>query len=108
VITLPPGITPDQVRAAFAKRMTGQALTPAEQAALAQVRAQFQSAPGGGVGSPTGDGATAGRYIVFTVRGGKITAVPIRTGLTDQDYIEVTSGLSDQDTVIVLSGTAAR
>jgi hypothetical protein len=37
-----------------------------------------------------------------------ITTVPIRTGLTDQDYIEVTAGLSDQDTVLVLSGTAAR
>jgi HlyD family secretion protein len=109
VITLPPGITPEQVKAAFAKRMTGQDLTPAEQALLAQVRAQFQSAPGAaGVGAPAGDGATAGRYIVFTLRGGKITAVPIRTGLTDQDYIEVTSGLSEQDTVIVLSGTAAR
>ncbi|HVH66267.1 MAG TPA: efflux RND transporter periplasmic adaptor subunit [Gemmatimonadales bacterium] len=110
VITLPPGVTPEQVKAAFAKRMTGQELTPTEQALLAQIRAQFQSAPGGqgGAGAPAGDGASTGRYIVFTLRGSKITAVPIRTGLTDQDYIEVTSGLSDQDTVIVLSGTAAR
>ena len=103
VITLPPGVTPEQVKAAFAKRMTGQELTPAEQAVLDKVRAQFQASPGTGV--TTGNG-TAGRYIVFALRGGKITAVPIRTGLTDQDYIEVTAGLSDKDTVIVLSGTS--
>lgn len=105
VITLPPGVTAEQVKAAFAKRMTGQELTPAEQALLAQVRARFQAAPGG---APTGNGAPTGRYIVFALRGGAITAVPIRTGLTDQDYIEVTAGLSDQDTVLVLSGSAAR
>jgi HlyD family secretion protein len=57
-------------------------------------------------GAATGGGpSSGGRYIVFALRGGKITAVPIRTGLTDQDYIEVTAGLSDKDTVIVLSGT---
>ena len=43
-----------------------------------------------------------GSYIVFTLRGGRISAVPIRTGLTDQDYIEVTRGLAEQDTVLVL------
>ncbi len=82
-------------------------MTPAEQALLAQVRAQFQSPPGSG---PAAGPATSGggRYIVFAQRAGKITAVPIRTGLTDQDYIEVTSGLSERDTVIVLSSTAAR
>ena len=105
VITLPPGVTPEQVKAAFAKGMTGQELTPAEQALLAQIRSQFQPGSGGG---PASSPANAGRYIVFTQRAGKITAVPIRTGLTDQDNIEVLSGLSDQDTVIVLSSTAAR
>ena len=103
VIMLPPGVTAEQVNAAFTKRRTGQELTPAEQAVLAQVRAQFQATPGGG--SAAANGASAGRYIVFALRGGKIAAVPIRTGLTDQDYIEVTAGLSDKDTVIVLSGT---
>lgn len=103
VITLPPGVTPEQVKAAFAKRMTGQELTPAEQALLAQIRAQFQASPGGSTSGASS--AATGRYIVFAVRGGKITAVPIRTGLTDQDYIEVTAGLSDKDTVIVLRGT---
>src|SRR5207253_2380253 len=69
VITLPPGVTPEQVKTAFAKRMTGQELTPAEQAVLAQVRAQFQAAPGSGSAAP--GGTSGGRYIVFALRAGK-------------------------------------
>ena len=114
VITLPPGVTAEQAKAAFAKRMAGQELTPAEQALLAQIRTQFQASPGGGgTGSGGGGGgggggdASAARYIVFAQRGGKIMAVLIRTGLTDQDYMEVTRGLSEKDTVIVLSSMAA-
>ena len=110
VITLPPGVTPDQVRAAFAKRMTGQELTPAEQALLAQIRTQFQVSRGGGVGggdpAAAGNGTSTARYIVFVRRGGKVTATLIRTGLTDQDFMEVTGGLTEQDTVIVLSSAA--
>ena len=41
-------------------------------------------------------------YIVFALRGGKPVPVAIRTGLTDQDYIEVADGLQEQDTVLVL------
>jgi HlyD family secretion protein len=104
VITLPPGVTPDQVRTAFAKRMTGQELTPAEQALLAQIRTQFQASRGGDAAG--GNGASTARYIVFVRRGGKITAALIRTGLTDQDYMEVTGGLTEQDTVLVLSSAA--
>ena len=104
-ITLPPGVTPEQVQAAFAKRMSGAELTPAEQALLAQLRSQFQSSSGGGVGGRQGRTANGGggaTYIVFVLRGGRVIAVPIRTGLTDQDYIEVTGGLTEQDTVLVL------
>jgi hypothetical protein len=39
---------------------------------------------------------------VFVLRKGKPTAVNIRTGLTDLDYIEVVNGLTEQDTVLVL------
>ncbi len=45
----------------------------------------------------------ASSYIVFARRGGKIVAVPIQTGLTDLDYIEVTGGLTESDTVLVLA-----
>ena len=47
-------------------------------------------------------------YIVFALRGGKIVPVAIATGLTDQDYIEVTGGLAEKDTVLVLTGAGAR
>src|SRR5207249_1740824 len=103
-ITLPPGVTPEQVRAAFAKMRGGGTLTPAEQALLAQLRGQFQpSAPGG----PAAGGATAS-YIVFARRGGRIAPVSIQTGLTDQDYIEVTGGVTEGDTVLVLSSGPTR
>jgi len=103
-ITLPPGVPPEQVQAAFAKRMSGAELSPAEQALLTQLRSQFQGGGGAG-GSRSGRAANQGEgasYIVFVLRGGKTMAVPIRTGLTDQDYIEVTRGLTEQDTVLVL------
>jgi HlyD family secretion protein len=60
-----------------------------------------------GAPSPQPPAATDGpRYIVFALRGGKIVPVSIATGLTDQDYMEVTAGLTEQDTVLVLtSGT---
>jgi len=108
-VQLPPGVTEAQVRAAFQKRMSGQELTPAEQSALAAMRAQFQRAGGGGAGGGGGPGGGGMRrnvdvssYIVFTLKDGKPTPVQIRTGLTDLDYIEVLNGLTEQDTVLVL------
>ena len=104
-IQLPPGVTEQQVRSAFQKRMSGQELTPAEQSALAAMRAQFQRV-GGGAGGPGGGGmrrnVDVSSYIVFTLKNGKPTPVQIRTGLTDLDYIEVLNGLTEQDTVLVL------
>jgi HlyD family secretion protein len=59
---------------------------------------------GGGVGGGRRNDASGGgaSYIVFVLRGGAPVPVAIRTGLTDQDYIEVTSGLTEHDTVLVL------
>ena len=89
-IRLPPGVTAAQVQAAFAKMRSGEAPTAAERAILAQLRSQ------------RGGGRARESYIVFALRAGKLIPVPIRTGLSDQDYSEVTSGLSDGDTVLVL------
>src|SRR5204863_8357239 len=41
-------------------------------------------------------------YVVFVLRDGQLVVAPIRTGLTDQDYVEVMSGLTERDTVLVL------
>jgi RND family efflux transporter MFP subunit len=113
-ITLPAGVTPEAMGALFAKTASGAVLTPAESAMLATLRGgtNRRGASGGGAaargrggagrsaGSGGGSGGTS--YVVFTLRGGKPVPVPIRTGLTDQDYTEVTSGLTEQDTVLVL------
>jgi HlyD family secretion protein len=103
-ITLPSGVTAEQVQTIFAKRRSGQQLTAAEQATMRQVFSQFRGGPGGGMRN-RGNGNAGGssnNYIVFVLRNGKPTAVNIRTGLTDLDYSEVLSGLTAQDTVLLL------
>src|SRR2546428_3741880 len=81
VITLPPGVSAEQVKAAFAKRMTGQELTPAEQALLAQIRTQFQASPGGG---GTGSGGEGGGGGGGRARAAPYPALPRRGGDTQQ------------------------
>jgi HlyD family secretion protein len=103
-VTLPPGVTEAQVRAAFTKRRSGAELTPEETAVLDRVR---QAAGGGGGagmrrGAARSEGPFGGRYIVFVKRPSGPTPVWVRTGLTDLDYSEVVSGLSESDSVLVL------
>lgn len=108
-VPLPPGITADQVRNAFRKRMNNEQLTPAEQHAMS-VMMQMRSQGGGGGGGFGGRGGGMRQmgtganqnYIVFTMKNGKIAPVQIRTGLTDLDYVEVVNGLALGDTVLVL------
>lgn len=50
--------------------------------------------------------ATGGDYVVFVWRNGLPAPVPVRTGLTDQDYSEIVSGLAASDTLVLLSGTS--
>jgi HlyD family secretion protein len=99
-VTLPPGVTEAQVRAAFMKRRSGGQLTAEETAILDKVR----QAGGTGMrrGSGENEGAYGGRYIVFVKRPSGPTPVWVRTGLTDLDYSEVVSGLSESDSVLVL------
>jgi hypothetical protein len=61
----------------------------------------------GGFGRPGGNTGRLrnfdpGSYIVFALKNGAPTAVQIRTGLTDMDYMEVLNGVSEGDTVLVL------
>jgi multidrug efflux pump subunit AcrA (membrane-fusion protein) len=58
--------------------------------------------------TPAADPPAASRYVVFASRSGQIVPVPITTGLTDQDYIEIVSGLTAADTVLVLTGAGAK
>jgi len=100
VVTLPPGVSAEQVQAAMNKMRSGGEPTAAERALLAQVFRGQRSGAGGN--AARGSRGQTNSYIVFVRRAGKFVAVPIRTGLSDQDYIEVTAGLSDKDTVLVL------
>jgi HlyD family secretion protein len=116
-VQLPPSITQKQVdaaRAGMRERMSGGQPTADQQAAMRVVGAALRElgvfGPGGGQGGAGRPGGNTGRlrnidpgnYIVFTLRDGQPTAVPIRTGMTDLDYMEVVSGLSEGDTVLVL------
>lgn len=119
-ITLPEGVSAEAVRALAAKfegasdmRAVFQSLSDEERALMQQLR----TAGGGGQGGFAGRGPPGARrqetsvtdaalmggdYIVFAMRNGVPTPVPVRTGLTDLDYSEVISGLSEGDTVLVL------
>lgn len=101
-VTLPAGVTAEQVQAAMQKRMSGGQLSDAEQALLRQVFSQVRGQGGASGGMQRRTNEYGGRYIVFVLRNGKPTPVQIRTGLTDLDYSEVTSGLTEKDTVLVL------
>jgi HlyD family secretion protein len=103
-VTLPPGVTEAQVRAAFTKRRSGAELTPEETAVLDRVRQAAGGGGGAGVrrGAARSEGPFGGRYIVFVKRPSGPTPVWVRTGLTDLDYSEVVSGLSESDSVLVL------
>jgi hypothetical protein len=102
-ITLPAGVTEAQVRAIFAKRMSGKELTDAERATLRQVFAGMGGGrPGGGARPASNDFQFGGRYIVFVLRNGVPTPVNVRTGLTDLDYSEVMSGVALGDSVLIL------
>jgi len=49
-----------------------------------------------------------GNYVVFAMRGGVPTPIPIRTGLTDLDYHEVLAGdLTEADSLVVLTAVGA-
>jgi HlyD family secretion protein len=118
-IPLPEGVSAEAVQALAAKfagasdrRAVFQSLTDEERALM-----QKLMAAGGGqgrFGGPGGPGAReqgpsatdvalmGGDYIVFVMRDGVPTPVPVRTGLTDLDYSEVISGLSEGDSVLVL------
>jgi HlyD family secretion protein len=108
VVPLPEGVSEQQVRALFQKRMGGGELTENERALLRKVFQGMRGSGGrggdgmGGRSQSTQDSRLGGRYIVFVRRNGEIRAANVVTGLNDLDYSEVISGLTEQDSVLVL------
>ena len=102
-VQLPEGVTAAQVQAVFTKLREGggpNALSASERRILEQIRGS-----GGGGGQRTQSSESSifgGNYIVFAMRDGVPTPIPVRTGLTDLDYSEVISGLTEADTVLIL------
>lgn len=96
--------TPEQIKALMAKAAAGGTLTPADKAMLQAAGGNAGGSGGGrnGRGAGSQDAMFGGRYIVFTMRGGKPTAVYVQTGITDLDWSEVKSGLTPGDTVLML------
>jgi len=100
-VVLPAGVTEEQVKAIFQKRMSGQEPTADERALLRRVFAGMGGGQSGGSRNQP-DTRFGGRYIVFARRGGTIVPLNVTTGLTDLDYTEVVSGLNPEDSVLVL------
>lgn len=108
-VTLPAGVTEQQVQAIMQKRTSGQELNTADRAIMRQLfqgmgggaGGQRRGGEGGGSGG-VGDDRFSGRYIVFVRRDGKPVAVNVATGLTDLDYTEVVTGLTERDSVLIL------
>jgi HlyD family secretion protein len=116
VVKLPQGVTAAQVQGIFDKMRSGgfSSITAADRDVMTKLRQANpdmmgggrgrggRGGPGGPVGGPVGNGLQSNSYIVFALRKGQPTAVPIQTGLSDLDYVEVTSGLTESDTVLLL------
>ncbi len=111
-VPVPEGHTAAEVEAVFNKMRSGggpQSLNAQEQALLQKLRGSGGGMGGreGGMGShdrrANDDAALfGGDYIVFVLRDGVPTPVPVKTGLTDLDYSEVMSGLTEADTVLIM------
>jgi len=103
-IQLPEGVTEAKVREIFRKRFSGGQLTAEEQAVMQQLQRSFGGGRRPGARSRSGGNSFefGGNYIVFVLRDGRPTPMPVRTGLTDLDYSEVISGLSASDSVLIL------
>jgi len=100
-VVLPAGVSEEQVKAIFQKRMSGQEPTADERALLRRVFAGMGGSQSGGSRNQP-DTRFGGHYIVFARRGGTIVPLNVKTGLTDLDYTEVVSGLNREDSVLVL------
>jgi HlyD family secretion protein len=77
----------------------------------ASIRASVASARApagpGSVGTASGNAAgLGGAFWVVVDRGGTLTPVPIVTGMTDLDRVEVTQGLAGGDVVLVLPSSS--
>ncbi len=96
-ITLPAGVSAEEVRAAMARRRAGEELSSAERSLLRKV---FQGSGQGG--RQSGSYQFGSNFWVVAERGGERVAVPVQTGITDLDRAEIVGGLEEGDSVLLL------
>ena len=107
-VPVPEGHTAAEVEAVFNKMRSGggpQSLNAQEQALLQKMRGSGGGMGGGRDNRRSADESTVlfgGEYVVFVLRSGVPTPVPVKTGLTDLDYSEVVNGLTLADTVLIM------
>ena len=102
-VELPEGVTAEQVRGIFSKMREGggpQALSAEDRRIMQQLRNAMHGS--GGRPRQSNEYLFGGNYIVFIMRDGMPTPVPVRTGLTDLDFSEIRSGLTEADSVLIL------
>ena len=97
-ITLPEGVTADEVREIMQKRRDGGSLTAEEQKLM---RSLFQGGRGQARSAPPTDYRFGGEFwVVLDTPGRDVRKV--QTGVTDLDNVEIVSGLDETDRVLVL------
>ena len=97
-VTLPSGVTPQQLEAVMKRMRSGGQPSVDDRAMLGRIFGRGPRTRG----SPNRPTRNNQSYVVFVLRDGQLVVAPIRTGLTDQDYVEVMNGLTERDTVLVL------
>lgn len=100
VVTLPPGVDAEAVKAISAKRAAGETLSAEDRQLMRRV---FSAAREAEAAAPQTDYRFGGTFWVVTESaGGNREARAVQTGITDLDRVEVVSGLGPDDRVLIL------
>lgn len=103
-IPLPEGTDPDMVKKIMQKRRAGETLSAEERQLMGRI---FQNAPR--EEPAAGERGTryrfGGNFWVVVESGGRITGIPVETGITDLDQAEIIAGLKEGDRVMMLPST---
>lgn len=108
-VTLPAGVSADEVRKIMEKRRGGGQLSDAERQLMQKI---FRRDEGGGQGrrgegrgrnrSRSSDGKLGDNYWVILDNDGSWQPIKVRVGVTDLDRVEVLGGLEENDKVLML------
>jgi hypothetical protein len=107
-VPVPEGVDPKKAQALLKKFADARAsgsfpqFSDEDRQLMQQLRQAGVLGGAGGARQAQAGLAFGGNYIVFMMKNGQPTAVPVETGLTDLDYSEITQGLAEGDSILVL------